>query len=123
MKAVFKFLQENDARFVEDLCAYTRFASVSAQEKHRNDLTACAHWIAQRAISVGLQTLTHPTPGNPIVTARTPNWDESKPTFLVYGHYDVQPAEPFELWKSPPFEPKREGRKIFARGASDCGRP
>src|SRR4030095_11250833 len=61
----------------------------------------------------------HRTEGNPIVVAKTPKPDAGKPTFLVYGHYDVQPAEPFDLWKSPPFEPHRIGRQIFARGISD----
>jgi succinyl-diaminopimelate desuccinylase len=61
----------------------------------------------------------HETPTHPIVVARTPNTDPKKPTFLVYGHYDVQPPEPFELWTSPPFEPRREGRNVYARGISD----
>jgi acetylornithine deacetylase/succinyl-diaminopimelate desuccinylase-like protein len=68
---------------------------------------------------LGLDTVIHQTNGNPIVVAKTPLHDSAKPTFLVYGHYDVQPPEPFDLWKTPPFEPRIEGRNAYARGISD----
>lgn len=118
MKLVLDYLAQNDARFVADLCTYARFPSVSAQPKHAPDLQAAARWFAERAQSLGLGTTVYPTPGNPIIVAKTPRV-AGAPTYLVYGHYDVQPPEPFELWKSPPFEPRMVGRKVFARGISD----
>jgi acetylornithine deacetylase/succinyl-diaminopimelate desuccinylase-like protein len=68
--------------------------------------------------AIGLEAKLHSTPGNPILTASTP-CRKGRKHFLVYGHYDVQPPEPFELWKTPPFEPRIEGRSLFGRGASD----
>lgn len=114
-----EYLAAHEQRFIDDLCAYVRFPSVSAQPKHASDLRACGDWLAARCRRIGLDTTVHPTSGNPIVVAKTPRHDPKKPTFLVYGHYDVQPPEPFELWKTPPFEPRVEGRNLYARGASD----
>lgn len=114
-----EYLEKNESRFIEELCTYVRFPSVSAQPKHAPDVRACAEWIAARARQIGLETTVHPSSGNPIVVARTPKHDPKKPTFLVYGHYDVQPPEPFDLWTSPAFEPRISGRNLFARGASD----
>lgn len=118
MKPVLDYLAQHDARFVADLCTYARFPSVSAQSQHAGDLQAAARWLADRATALGLSTTVHPTAGNPIIVAKTPNVPGA-PTYLVYGHYDVQPPEPFELWKSPPFEPRIVGRQVFARGISD----
>src|SRR3954451_12727984 len=120
MQAVLNYLNENQERFVRELCDYLRFPSVSAQPNHKPDLQACAEWLKRHCESIGLETRLCPTAGNPIVLAKTPrNTGEKRPHFLVYGHYDVQPPEPFELWKSPPFEPRIEGRNLFARGATD----
>src|SRR5256885_1844615 len=120
MERVLQYLKNNQQRFIDNLCEYVRFASVSAQPQHRKDLQACAEWVQRHCESIGLHTRLCPTEGNPIILARTfqerPN---GRPHFLVYGHYDVQPAEPFELWQSPPFEPRIEGRSLFARGACD----
>ena len=119
MDFVAAYLAANEDRFVADLLAYARFPSVSAQPKHAGDLKACASWIANRCRAIGLQTVVHETSGNPVIVAKTPAFDPNKPTFLVYGHYDVQPPEPFELWDSPPFEPVIKGRNAYARGISD----
>jgi len=120
MSAVLDYLAANDARFVEDLAAYVRFPSVSAQPNHRSDLQACADWLRRHCEGIGLETEVCATPGHPILLARTPRVPgRRKPHYVVYGHYDVQPPEPFELWKSAPFEPRIEGRSIFGRGASD----
>jgi acetylornithine deacetylase/succinyl-diaminopimelate desuccinylase-like protein len=114
-------LKQGEPRFVEELCEYVRFPSVSAQPAHRADTAACAEWVARQCERIGLRAQVCPTDGHPIVLARTAPRPKSvrRPRFLVYGHYDVQPPEPFELWKSPPFEPRIEGRSLFARGASD----
>ena len=120
MRAVFLYLKENRDEFVAELCQYIRFPSVSAQPEHRKDLIACAEWLLHHCRKIGLVATLHPTAGNPILVAKTPREKNSrKPHFVVYGHYDVQPAEPFELWKTPPFEPRIEGKSLFGRGASD----
>ena len=120
MQAVLNYLNEHQERFVRELCDYLRFPSVSAQPNHKPDLQACAEWLKAHCESIGLETRMCPTAGNPIVLARTPRREGGKrPHFLVYGHYDVQPPEPFELWKTPPFEPRIEGRNLFARGSTD----
>ncbi len=117
MNAVLEYIEKNKNRFVDELCKYLRFPSVSAQPQHRPDMSACADWLVKHCREIGLEAQVCPTPGHPVVVARTPR--TSKPHYLVYGHYDVQPPEPFELWKSPPFEPRVKGRSIFARGACD----
>lgn len=120
MNALFDYLAAHEARFIDHLCAYVRFPSVSAQPAHRADMHACADWLARRCQEIGLATELCQTSGHPILLARTPRSKTArKPHFVVYGHYDVQPPEPFDLWKSPPFEPRIDGRSLFARGASD----
>jgi succinyl-diaminopimelate desuccinylase len=120
MQAVLNYLENNKARFLGALCDYVRFPSVSAQPAHRGDMAACAEWLVAHCKKIGLDARLCPTAGHPVVVAKTPRPSGSaKPSFLIYGHYDVQPAEPFELWKSPPFEPRIQGRSLFARGASD----
>ena len=123
MQAVIDYLKQNESRFIDELCDYVRFPSVSAQPQHRADLQACAQWVVNQCTLIGLSTELHATEGHPIVVATTPrrttNPAHSRPHFLVYGHYDVQPPEPFDLWQSPPFEPRRQGRALYGRGASD----
>jgi acetylornithine deacetylase/succinyl-diaminopimelate desuccinylase-like protein len=120
LQAVLDYLRQNNSRFVDDLCQYVRYPSVSAQSSHRADMIACANWLVTRCRGIGLETHLCPTEGHPIIVAKTPRVRGSKkPSFLLYGHYDVQPAEPFKLWKSDPFKPRIEGRSLFARGASD----
>jgi len=122
MQGVIGYLEQNQARFVSELCEYVRFASVSAQAQHRRDLQACAGWLVSHCRHIGLETQLCPTAGHPIVLARTPRAKAKgprRPHFVVYGHYDVQPPEPLDLWKSPPFEPRLAKGALFARGASD----
>jgi len=120
MKDVLAFLKKNQARFVRELCEYVRFPSVSAQPTHRKDLAACAQWLVRHCREAGLNAELRPTEGNPVVLARPPKRGPSrKPHYVVYGHYDVQPPEPFELWKTRPFDPSVRGSSLFGRGASD----
>ena len=120
MKQLKKYIDTNRQRFIAELIEYLRFPSVSAQSAHNKDMAACARWLANHARSLGLKPRVYKTDGHPIVTIATPRKRNStKPHFLVYGHYDVQPPEPLELWESPPFEPTLRGRNLFARGASD----
>ena len=121
MQPVVDYLKENQPRFIRELCEYVKFPSVSAQANHGSDMAACADWLVEHCRNIGLETRLHRTQGNPVVVAKTPQSGSARARkhFLVYGHYDVQPAEPFELWKSPPFEPRIEGRSLFARGSTD----
>src|SRR5664279_1591592 len=124
MQAVLDYLKRNQARFVAELCDYLRFPSVSAQPQYKKDMRACAGWLVNHAREIGLEARLYATAGHPIVVAKTPasaalRRGKPRPHFLIYGHYDVQPPEPLDLWKSPPFAPRIEGRSIFARGSTD----
>ncbi len=120
MQAVLDYLDKNNQRFVQDLCDYVRFPSVSAQPQHRVDLLNCAEWLVAHCRAIGLEAQIYPTAGHPVVMAKTPRTPGSKkPHFMVYGHYDVQPPEPLDLWKTPAFEPRIEGTSLFGRGSSD----
>jgi acetylornithine deacetylase/succinyl-diaminopimelate desuccinylase-like protein len=104
---------------VEELKEFIRFASVSAQPQHADDTTKCAVWLASHLHTLGLeQVQVIPTPRHPIVYA---SWRlaPGTPTAFIYGHYDVQPAEPLADWRSPPFDPVVRGDDIYGRGASD----
>jgi acetylornithine deacetylase/succinyl-diaminopimelate desuccinylase-like protein len=115
-----KYLLHNRRQFVEQLKTLVRFASVSAHPNHRRDVLTCVDWLARHFRTLGLDVKLYPTKGNPILLARTRRLHHANaPRILVYGHYDVQPPEPFELWKTPPFEPVVRGGKLFGRGASD----
>ena len=121
MQAVLDYLKQNQKRTLAEFCDYLRFPSVSAQSKHDKDLLACAQWLAAYCNRIGLDAKIHLTKGHPIITATTPRVKSKtkRPHYMVYGHYDVQPPEPFHLWTSPPFEPRVVGREIFARGSTD----
>lgn len=119
MEKVLAYLKDHEAEFVAQLADYVRFPSVSAQkEKHGADMKACGEWLLAQYRALGLEAKLYPTAGNPILLARTPR-RKGRRHFVIYGHYDVQPPEPFELWKTPPFETRIEGRSMFGRGASD----
>ena len=121
MDIVLNYLKGNQKRFVDELCEYVRFPSVSAQPAHGKDMTQCATWLVKHCKAIGLEARLCPTDGHPIVLAKTPRKASGprKRHFLVYGHYDVQPPEPFDLWHTPPFEPTIRGRVIFGRGTAD----
>jgi acetylornithine deacetylase/succinyl-diaminopimelate desuccinylase-like protein len=122
MQAVIDYLKKNQTRAIAELCEYVRFPSVSAQPQHRRDLSACAEWVVKHCRAIGLEARLCPTKGHPIVVAKTPRAKSKgarRPHFVVYGHYDVQPPEPLELWKSPPFEPRVSNGALFGRGACD----
>ena len=122
MQAVLDYLKKNRSRSIDELCEYVRFPSVSAQPQHRQDLRACAEWVVKHCQGIGLEARLCPTKGNPIVVAKTPRAKSPgarRPHFVVYGHYDVQPSDPLDLWTSPPFEPRVVKSALFGRGASD----
>ena len=97
---------------------FLRFPSISTDSRHRGDVQACAEWLAAQLRGLGLTTNIHPTPGHPVVLARNSH-QADRPTVLIYGHYDVQPVDPLELWHTKPFEPVIQDGKIWARGATD----
>ena len=103
---------------LEDLFSFLRFPSISTDSQHASDVRNCANWIIEKLDSMGLDSELHETPKHPIVIARNKH-EEGKKTCLIYGHYDVQPVDPVELWDSPPFEPEIRDGKIWARGATD----
>lgn len=118
MQTVLDYLARHQARFVRELMEYVGFPSVSAQTRHRADMRACAEWLARHCQSLGLEAQVHSTEGHPIVLARTPR-RRGRRHFLVYGHYDVQPPEPLELWATPPFQATVRNGALYGRGASD----
>lgn len=118
MQQVEQFLSDNKGRFVEELMALLRIPSVSGKSEHQPDMRDAAELVQRYLQDAGLSTEIVETDGHPIVYGE---WleAEGQPTVLVYGHYDVQPAEPFDEWTSPPFEPVVRDGKLFARGATD----
>ncbi len=116
---VIEYLAAHEERFIHELLDYARIPSISAQSAHAGDMRRCAEWLVERFRTAGLTAEIRKTTGYPVVLAKTPGQDPKKPTFLVYGHYDVQPPDPLDLWTSPPFEPRRFGRNVYARGISD----
>jgi acetylornithine deacetylase/succinyl-diaminopimelate desuccinylase-like protein len=119
MNAWKAFQEANKDRFLQELLDLLRIPSVSAKSEHNGDMQACAKAVAKSLTDAGAQVVNiYETEGHPIVYGAI-IVDPSFPTVLVYGHYDVQPADPLELWNSGPFEPTIIDGKIFARGACD----
>lgn len=103
---------------LEDLIKYLKFPSISTDSAYSNDVKDCAEWLRKKMIDKGLEAQIHETPGHPIVIGKNEH-REGLPTIMIYGHYDVQPADPIDLWESPPFEPRIDDDKIYARGSTD----
>jgi acetylornithine deacetylase/succinyl-diaminopimelate desuccinylase-like protein len=119
MNNVIDFINVNRERYLEELRALLAIPSISALPEHAGDVRRCAEWCGEEMRRVGLQNVQlHETPGNPIVYGE---WlgAEGAPTILFYGHYDVQPVDPLDLWQSPPFEATIRDGEIFARGSAD----
>ena len=104
--------------YLEDYYSFLRFPSVSTDEKYAGKVRDCADWLSKKLTKIGLESKVVPTAGHPIVWARNEH-KKNRPTVLLYGHYDVQPPDPLELWDSPPFEPVLKNGYVFARGATD----
>jgi acetylornithine deacetylase/succinyl-diaminopimelate desuccinylase-like protein len=114
-----RFFTENETRIRDELFELLRIPSVSARSEHNGDTARTAEWVAQNIRNAGMQAVVHQTKGHPIVVGEWRGAGAHAPTVLAYGHYDVQPAEPLDLWSSPPFEPTVRDGKIFARGSVD----
>jgi acetylornithine deacetylase/succinyl-diaminopimelate desuccinylase-like protein len=117
------FVEQNSAGFVEDLKDWLRIPSVSGDPGRVADVRASAEWLAAKLRATGFPTVelweTAGGAGLPAVFAEWPSGDPDAPTVAVYGHHDVQPGTPFELWDSAPFEPAERDGRIYARGAAD----
>ncbi len=117
--AVDTFVERNQGRFLEELFEFLRIPSVSTLPEHKPDVEKAANFVAESLRSAGIENVEIiPTAGNPLVYG---DWLHApgKPTVLCYGHYDVQPPDPLELWQSPPFEPTVRDGNIYARGSAD----
>lgn len=114
-----QYLEDNKARFLTEMMDLLRIPSVSARDEHKDDMKKCAEAVRVALIHSGCdKAQVMETGGHPVVYGEK-FIDESKPTVLIYGHYDVQPVEPLEEWRTPPFEPTIIDEKVFARGSAD----
>jgi acetylornithine deacetylase/succinyl-diaminopimelate desuccinylase-like protein len=114
-----EYIQSNQQRFLDELFDLLRIPSVSADSRHKSDVRNAAEYLKEKLTSAGIDKVELcETKGFPIVYAEK-IVDPKLPTVLVYGHYDVQPPDPLDLWTSPPFEPVIKNDKIYARGSCD----
>lgn len=119
MEKIKKYIDENRQRFLDELFDFIRIPSVSAKPENKKEMIRATEYVKQKLLEAGADKAeVYTTQGHPIVFGEK-MVDRNAPTVLVYGHYDVQPAEPLELWNSPPFEPEIRDEKIYARGADD----
>ncbi|MEZ5751373.1 MAG: dipeptidase [Paracoccaceae bacterium] len=113
------YLDTHQTRFQQELLAFIAIPSVSAQPEHAGDVRAAGQWVIDRLQKAGMENARMmETGGHPVVYA---DWMHApgKPTILIYGHFDVQPAEPFDLWTTPPFQPEIRDGRVYGRGATD----
>ncbi|MFO8068187.1 MAG: dipeptidase [Bacteroidales bacterium] len=119
MKDLKEFIESNKEKFLEDLFELIRIPSISSKESHKEDMYKAAEWIKNSLIKNGADhSEVMESTGHPVVYGEK-IIDKSLPTVMIYGHYDVQPVEPLDLWNSKPFEPEVRDGKIYARGADD----
>jgi acetylornithine deacetylase/succinyl-diaminopimelate desuccinylase-like protein len=119
MENVLSYIDKNKERYLAELKELLAIPSVSTNRENTNDILRCAQWVADHMRAIGLHNVQiFPTPGHPVVYSEWLN-APGRPTVLLYGHYDVQPPEPLELWTSPPFEATVRGENLYARGAAD----
>ena len=119
MQNVLSYIEKNQDRFLEELKEFLRIPSISNNAENNKDVVRCAHYVADQLRQIGMQQAQlFPTPGHPIVYGE---WlgAPGQPTILCYGHYDVQPVDPLDLWISGPFDPTIRNGEIFARGSVD----
>lgn len=109
----------NDEASLNQLFEFLRIPSVSAKSEHSGDCAKAAKFVADHLKRIGFTVAIEPTPGNPVVLGEWRGAGSDAPTLLIYGHYDVQPPEPLELWTSPAFEPEIRDGRIYARGSVD----
>ena len=114
------YARAHHAHYLDELKQLLSIPSISAQPNHKPDIERAAHWLADHFRSIGMtRAAVYPTTGHPIVLAEWLRAGPDRPTLLVYGHYDVQPVDPLNLWQSDPFRPEVRGDDLFGRGTSD----
>src|SRR6056297_1067748 len=119
MEDIKKYIEDNKQRFLDELFEVIRIPSISSEKEHKDDMKKAADHLKQKLLDAGAEKAeVMPSDGNPVVYAEK-IIDANKPTVLVYGHYDVMPVDPLELWNTKPFEPVVKDGKIWARGADD----
>jgi acetylornithine deacetylase/succinyl-diaminopimelate desuccinylase-like protein len=119
MNDVLRYIEKNQSRYLDELKQLIAIPSVSTNPENKPDIESCAQWVANHLKIVGMNNVQiFPTAGHPVVYAE---WlgAPGKPTLLLYGHYDVQPVDPLNLWTSPPFEATIRGENLYARGSAD----
>lgn len=119
MNNIISYIEENKNRYVEELSDFLRMESISSSPQHKDETRRCAHWVETHLRDMGIENVEFiETEGHPIIYAE---WmgAPGKPTVLLYGHYDVQPVDPIELWTAGPFEPTIRNGDIYARGSTD----
>ncbi len=115
-----KYTESNKDKFLRELIEFLKIPSISNNPDNSKDVKKCSQWLKEHVDNIGLRnSKIFETKGHPIVYAEWLEAGKDKPTILVYGHYDVQPVDPIELWESPPFEPLLKDNKIYARGSAD----
>ncbi len=119
MEQIIKFIEQNKQTYLNELRDFIAIPSISTGEENKNEVARCANWVGEHLKSIGMQNVQiFPTEGHPVVYA---DWlgMPGKPTILIYGHYDVQPVDPVDLWESPPFEATVRGENLYGRGTAD----
>ena len=120
MPDTLKYIDDNKNRFEEELFNWLRIPSISTDSQRKDDIKKAANYLSDQLQNVGIDEVKiFETPGNPIVYAEHSGVGSDKPTVLIYGHYDVQPPDPIDLWDNPPFEPTVVDGKLYARGSAD----
>ncbi len=120
MDKIISYIDKNFERFVSELSEFLSISSISNDKSKKNEIYRCSNWLIEHLDNIGMQNVCiFETGVHPIVYADWLGAGSDKPTILIYGHYDVQPVDPIELWSNPPFEPIIKNDKIYARGATD----
>ena len=120
LTAALSYAQEHKDQILDELIEFVSIPSVSTDPEKKTEMQRAAQWVANHLLSLGFENVKIlPTARHPVVYGESLKAGSDKPTVLIYGHYDVQPAEPLELWGTPPFEPTQHGENLYGRGASD----
>lgn len=118
--AAIQYFHDNRAYFLEEFKAILEIPSISTESEYKTDMQRCADWLANKLESIGMDNArVYPTNGQPVVYGEFLNSGSNAPTVLIYGHYDVQPVDPIDLWENDPFNPTIRGDNLYARGATD----